>query len=78
LEDAFEDDELEDAADEIVAQTLLGIGIDLSAAMQDAPRRAPAVNQGSEQAADEAPVAVADEDARLVAELEARFGALAS
>jgi hypothetical protein len=78
LEDAFEDDELEDAADEIVAQTLLGIGIDLSAAMQDAPRRAPAVNRGSEQTADEAPVAAADEDARLVAELEARFGALAS
>jgi len=81
LEDAFEDDTVEDEADEIVQQTLLGIGVDLSASMQDAPMSAPAVAKPQGAAADVAApnAGVADEeDARLVAELEARFGALAS
>jgi len=85
LEDAFEDDTMEDEADEIVQQTLLGIGVDLSASMQDAPMGAPAVAKpqgaaavGSEGEAATPNAAAGEEDARLVAELEARFGALAS
>ena len=76
---------MEDEADEIVQQTLLGIGVDLSASMQDAPMGAPAVAKpqgaaavGSEGEAATPNAAAGEEDARLVAELEARFGALAS
>jgi hypothetical protein len=79
LDDAFDDDEVEEEADEIVQQTLLGIGIDLNAAMADAPLAAP-VGARSQVANPAAAAAEASnpevEDARVAAELEARFAAL--
>ncbi len=63
---------MEAEADEIVTQTLLGIGIDLGATMADAPTAAPRGLRPVLAAAD------TDANARAAADLDARFSALNS
>ena len=70
LGDAFDDDEVEAEADEIVQETLLGIGIDLAAAMADAPTSKPAsAHQLATGNTDTA-------ESKAAADMEARFAAL--
>lgn len=83
LEDAFDGDDVEEEADDIVAETLAGIGIDLHAAMTDAPVGAPSIGAASvgQDAAPVAPGAAAEaEDAEAsnyrVDDLEARLASL--
>mmetsp|Transcript_58095 Transcript_58095/g.160649 ORF Transcript_58095/g.160649 Transcript_58095/m.160649 type:complete len:101 (+) Transcript_58095:655-957(+) len=74
LADAFDDDEIEDEADDIVARTLAEIGVDLDAKMADAPTTQ---IPGAAAEAEAAP-AQADADAAELASLEARLAALPS
>lgn len=73
-QDAFDDDEVEAEADDIVTQTLLGIGVDLGATMGDVPTGAPKARSTAQVAQ----VANDDAGARAAAELDARFSALMS
>ena len=78
LEEAFDGDDVEEEADEIVAETLAGIGIDLNESMAEAPMGAPAI-AGQAAAADAAAAAAAPaepEDAAVVNDLEARLASL--
>ena len=71
LADAFDDDEMEDEADDIVARTLAEIGIDLDSKMADAPTAAPVGG-----AAEEAPASA--EQTAEISDLERRLADLPS
>eukprot|EP00619_Florenciella_sp_RCC1007_P011160 CAMPEP_0205906176 /NCGR_PEP_ID=MMETSP1325-20131115/1791_1 /ASSEMBLY_ACC=CAM_ASM_000708 /TAXON_ID=236786 /ORGANISM="Florenciella sp., Strain RCC1007" /LENGTH=224 /DNA_ID=CAMNT_0053272169 /DNA_START=205 /DNA_END=879 /DNA_ORIENTATION=- len=75
LADAFDDDEIEDEADGIVAKTLAEIGVDLDASMADAPTTQLPSSAAAEE--EKAP-AQADAEAAELASLEARLAALPS
>ena len=71
LEDAFDEDGVEEEADELVAETLAGIGIEIGEAMKEAPSAAPALAPAVDySAALEVPATVGDTD---VDDLEARL-----
>lgn len=73
LSDAFDNDEVEEEADGIVAQTLAEIGVDLDSKMADAPTARPAAAAQSTAAAEQQPA-----DDRAIQDLEAQLARLAA